>query len=89
MLPEDRKNTEGRISQRRGRFALFYFEQVGSRSYLRFTPLALFLIVGLTVMSAVLLFGLLLLNRSKEAGYINVNLVNSTPTPPFPARPRR
>src|SRR5437588_7040775 len=71
------KGSAERDSHRR-RFELFYFERVGSRSYLRFTTLALFLILFLTVGSMALLLALFFWNQrgDSEDENINVNIVS-------------
>ena len=78
MRRNDRNIQEERDLRRGGRFELFYFEQVGSRSYLRFTKLALFLILFLTVGSMALLLALFYWNRrgDSENENINVNIVS-------------
>lgn len=83
MRPDDQQDPaeRGRAS-RAGRFQLFYFEQVGgSRTYLRFTRLTVFLIVGLTVLAILLLFALFLSNRRDRPEDIDVNVIAPTATP--------
>lgn len=80
MRPNE-DNPESRDSRRSGRFGLFFYEQVGSRYYLRFTGLALFLIVCLTVVSIILIFSLFLWNRTSSPENINVNITVPSPTP--------
>ncbi len=58
-----------------GKFQLIYFERVGSRSYLRFTSLALIMIVCLTVVPTALLFALYLSNRRDGQPNSNVQII--------------
>jgi hypothetical protein len=83
MHPDDQHDPadRGRAS-RAGRFQLFYFEKIGSsRTYLRFTRLTLFLIVGLIVLSILLLFALFLSKGRGCPEDIDVNVVAPTATP--------
>lgn len=57
------------------------FEQGGSRTYLRFIRLTLFLIVGMTVLSILLLFVLFLSNRRGRPEDVDSNVVAPTATP--------
>jgi hypothetical protein len=66
---------------RAGRFGLFYFEQVGSRHYLRFTRLALLLIVCLTLISILLLFTFYLSRKRSGPREVDVDIVVPTPVP--------
>ena len=81
MRPNEHNISERRDPNRRGGFELFFYEQVGARYYLRFTRLALFLIVCLTVVPMMLLFALFLWNRNNKTENTNVNIVIPTPTP--------
>jgi hypothetical protein len=81
MRPEERNISGGNNPQRLRWFELFYFEQVGSRTYLRFTRLTLFLVVGLTVLSILLLFALFLSKGRGRPEDIDVNVVAPTATP--------
>jgi predicted permease len=66
----------------RRKFELFYFEMVGSRSYLRFTRLTVFLIIGLMVVSLGLILGLFLLrSQPSDAVLVNVNITVPPATP--------
>lgn len=80
MHPND-QNTQERHSRSGGRFGLFFFEQVGSRYYLRFTRLALLLIVCLTLIPIVLLFALYLSRKGSGTKNVNVEIVVPTPAP--------
>ena len=66
---------------RRGGFQLFYLEQIGPRHYLRFTRLALILIVCLTLIPIVLLFALYLSRKRSGPKNVNVEIVVPTPAP--------
>jgi hypothetical protein len=74
MRPNEYKSPTEHDLRRGARFELFYFEQVGARSYLRFTRLALLLVVGLTVVSAAMLFALFLWNIDDKPEDINLNI---------------
>jgi hypothetical protein len=74
MSSNDVNGSSGRDARRRG-FELFYFEQVGSRTYLRFTRLTLFLIAGLTFLSISLLFVLFLSHRRGRPEGVDINVV--------------
>jgi hypothetical protein len=52
------------VRNRRRRYSLYYFEHVGTRSYLRITRFGLFLILLSTIGAMIALFSLLLINRS-------------------------
>lgn len=82
MYSDRDKNPREGKPHRGGKFELFYFEQVGSsRTYLRFTRLALFLIVGLTILSILLLFALFLSRARGRSEDVDVNVVAPTATP--------
>lgn len=70
----------GRAS-RAGRFQLFYFEQVGSRHYLRFTRFALILIVCLILIPVVLLFTFYLTRKGGGPRNVDIDIVAPTPAP--------
>lgn len=53
---------------------LFYYEQVGSRSYLRVTKLGLVLILILTVLPIIALLSLFLLNQSTPMPNVDVTI---------------
>ena len=81
MSPDERNIPEGSNRRHWGPFDLFYFEQVGPRSKLRFTRLALFLILCLTVVPMAALLALLAWNRSDRPQDVDVNITVPTPTP--------
>lgn len=70
---------EQSAERRSNRFELFFYEKVGSRFYLRFTKLALLLIVCLTVVPIALIFTLFLWNQNKGFENININIRSPTP----------
>jgi hypothetical protein len=100
MSPDERNIPEGSNRRHRGRFDLFYFEQVGPRSYLRFTRLALFLILCLIIVPMAALLALFAWNRRDRPKDVDVNITVPTPKPhdyskpiiqpttPAPAPPR-
>lgn len=53
---------------------LFYYEQVGSRSYLRITRLGLALILILTVIPVIALLSIFLLNQSTPMPNVDVTI---------------
>jgi hypothetical protein len=81
MRPSEQNIPEKRDSRRGGRFGLFFYEQVGTRYYLRFTRLALALVVCLTVIPAVAIFAIFL--TQSRAGLENINInVRTVPQGP-------
>ena len=80
MQPNEKNTSEDDKPPKRGiNLELFFFEQVGSRSYLRFTNLALFLILFLTLGAIGMLLALYVWNRNQKHEEINLNI--SVPTP--------
>jgi hypothetical protein len=77
MRPEERNVPRGSDHEHRRRFELFFWEQdeqVGTRYNLRFTRLALALVVCLTVVPAAAIFALFLTNSRADLGNVNVNI---------------
>jgi hypothetical protein len=74
MRPNEENIPEKRDSRRGGRFELFFYEQVGSRYYLRFTRLALILVVCLTVIPAVAILALFLTQSHADLENVNINI---------------
>lgn len=74
MDPDKRNIPEGNNLQHRRRFELFFFEQVGSRTYLRFTNLALVLVLVLTVGAMAMIIALFLWNSNHEPEETDVNI---------------
>src|SRR5215213_4817493 len=70
---EFNESTEGG-QYRRGRFELFFYEQVGTRYYLRFTRLALLLIVCLTVIPMVAICALFFTQSRVDLENVNINI---------------
>jgi hypothetical protein len=67
-IPKDRQPHRGR------RFELFFYEQVGTRYYLRFTRLALGLVVCLTVIPAAAIFAIFFTQSRVDFEDVNVNI---------------
>lgn len=74
MRPNEYDNPAGGETRCGGRFDLFFYEQVGTRYYLRFTRLALVLVVCLTVVPAVAIFALFVTNSHADLENVNVNI---------------
>jgi hypothetical protein len=70
--------------RRTPRFELFFWEQVGSRYYLRFTRLALLLLVGIIVIPALLLVALFSWDQRHPAPAVNIDFGKPTPLPTMP-----
>lgn len=73
-------NGSSRHDARRRRFELFFYERVGSRYYLRFTNLALALVVCLTVIPCAAI--LAIYYQQSRAVLDNVNINIRGPGPP-------
>jgi hypothetical protein len=100
MRPEE-DNRPVAPNRRRGRrFELFFFEKIGSRSYLRFTNFALFLVFFLTLGAMAMILGFFLWDNSHEPPETDVNIhapapdssnyngIVIQPPPPPPPLPR-
>jgi hypothetical protein len=74
MIPSEQNTPEAYQSRRGGRFELFFYEQVGTRYYLRFTRLALVLIVCLTIVPIVAIFAFFYTRRHADLENVNVNI---------------
>ncbi len=74
-IPEDHQSRRG------GRFELFFYEQVGTRYHLRFTRLALVLIVCLTVIPAAAIFALFVTQSHADLENVNINVTVPSRTP--------
>jgi hypothetical protein len=66
-------NGSSRRDAKRRRFELFFWEKVGTLYHLRFTRLALVLVVCLTVVPAAAIFALFTNSRA-DLGNVNVNI---------------
>ena len=75
------------MRERRRRYSLFYFEQIGSRSYLRITRLGLILVLLFTVIPIIALLSLFLINRSTPTPDVDVTVrpMPAADTLPYPA----
>lgn len=74
MSPNERNIPERHGPHRGGRFELFFYEQVGSRYYLRFTRLALVLIVCLTVIPMLAICTLFFTQSRVDLENVNINI---------------
>lgn len=82
MRPDERHDpAEHGPGRRAGRFRLIYFEQVGSRHHLRFTRLALLLIVCLVLIPILLLLALYLSRKRSGPRDVDVDIVVPTLAP--------
>src|SRR5215210_1015666 len=80
MRPRDqRPSAEGDPGRTDGRFDLFYYQRVGERFYLRLTPLAAGLILGLTLLSVGGIILLFLYNSNNVGAADNVNIRITAP----------
>jgi hypothetical protein len=78
----DEQSTPDDSHLSRQKFELFYFERVGSRSYLHFTRSAVILVIALTVVSVIsLLFLFLRGSRQSLTEPVNVNVSVPSSTP--------
>src|SRR5215216_3188315 len=74
-MRSDEFNEPARRGRRRGvRFELFFCEQVGTRYYLRFTRLALALVVCLTVIPMLAIFALFVTQSHADLENVNINV---------------
>jgi hypothetical protein len=100
MRPDEFNEPPGRGRRGGGRFALFFYEQDrqgGTRYYLRFTSLALALVVCLTVIPAAAIFAIFFTQSRVDFGDVNINMRGEPrapgnynriiPAPPPPALP--
>jgi hypothetical protein len=99
MSSNDVNGSSGRDARRR-RFELFFYEQVGARYYLRFTRLALLLVVCLTVIPMVAICALFFTESHADLENVNINIRSQSqapgndvrliiqPPPPMPALPK-
>jgi len=70
------------------KLALFFYERKGSRYYLRLTPLAVILIVGLTAVSLAAILIMFLINSRRDPSKdLNLNIVMPSPSPRSPNNP--
>lgn len=74
MRPGEFNAQAGRNWHRGWRFDLFFYEQVRTRYYLRFTRLVLILIVCLTVIPVVAIFALFLTQSHTDLENVNINV---------------
>ena len=83
MRPEERNVPEGSDHQHRRRFELFFYEYepVRSRYHLRFTRLALLLIVCLTVIPMVAICALFFTESHADLENVNINIRSQSQAP--------
>jgi hypothetical protein len=81
MRPDEYHNPTGSETRRGGRFELFFYEQVGTRYYLRFTRLALLLIVCLTVIPMVAICALFFTQSRVDVENVNINIRSQSQAP--------
>jgi hypothetical protein len=74
MRPDEYHNLTGGETRRGGRFELFFYEQVGTRYYIRFTRLALLLVVCLTVIPMVAICALFFTQSRVDLENVNINI---------------
>lgn len=74
MRPDEFDEPAERSRHRGGRFELFFYERVGTRYYLRFTRLALVLIICLTVIPVVAIFALFLTQSHADLKNVNIDV---------------
>jgi hypothetical protein len=74
MRPDDLDEPAERSRHRGGRFELFFYERVGERYYLRFTRLALVLVVCLPVIPIVAIFALFVTQSHADLENVNINV---------------
>lgn len=82
MRPRDQYGEDGH-GRSGGRFDLFYYERVGERFYLRLTPLAAGLVIGLTLLSmaAIAIFYFYNSGRTRRATDVNIRVAEPPATP--------
>jgi hypothetical protein len=75
MRSNDQATSEGRtVHEQRRKHSLYYYEQVGSRFYLRITRLGLVLILLFTVVPVIAILSLFLMNRSTPTPDVDVTV---------------
>ena len=73
-MEPDEFNGPAEPSRRGGRFEVFFYERVGNLYYLRFTRLALVLVLCLTVIPAAAIFTLFFTQSRADLDNVNVNI---------------
>ena len=74
MRPDKFDEPAERSRHRGGGFELFYYERVGARYYLRFTRLALILVVCLTAVPVAAIFALFLTQSHADLKNVNIDV---------------
>jgi hypothetical protein len=73
MLPNDQATSEGSaVREQRRTHSLYYYEQIGSRFYLRITRLGLALILLFTIVPVIAILSLFLLNQATPMPDVDV-----------------
>jgi hypothetical protein len=102
MRPNEYDNPAGGETRRRRKFELVFYEHIGTRYHLRFTRLALVLVVCLTVIPAAAIFAIFFTQSRVDFEDVNVNIrtppsaprnygspiIQTTPPPVMPAAPK-
>lgn len=79
--PEPQHENDHRPPTRRREYSLFYFQQQGGRSYLRFTMLGLILLLLLILIPITALLIFYFTNSQTSVRETNVNITPTTTTP--------
>jgi hypothetical protein len=74
MRPNEYDNPAGGETRRRRKFELVFYEHIGTRYHLRFTRLALVLVVCLTVIPAAAIFAIFFTQSRVDFEDVNVNI---------------
>jgi hypothetical protein len=82
MQPPEHHPGDNKLPKQRKDYSLFFFEQQGNRSYLRFTPLGVTVILLLIAVPLILILILYFVNsQNLEDIKINTNISVQSPTP--------
>ena len=81
MRPDEYESLPEHDPRRSRRFELFFYEQVGTRYYLRFTRLALILVVCLTVIPMVAICALFFTESHADLENVNINIRSHSGAP--------
>ncbi len=74
MQPNDQATSEDRIVREQSRHSFYYYEQIGSRFYLRITRLGLILILLFTFLPVIAILSLFIRNQSTPMPNVDVNI---------------
>jgi hypothetical protein len=82
MQPPEHHPGDNKLPKQRKDYSLFFFEQQGNRSYLRFTPLGVTAILLLIAVPLILILILYFVNsQNLEDIKLNTNISVQSPTP--------